>query len=61
MNVIQYKISFTAKDGSEAVIKGDEQAIEAIECAFERAGIKWNEQVETWDEGFYKRNSWENK
>jgi len=46
-------IYFTALDGSEAEITGADAALEAIEKAFKKAGIKFNEQVETWDEGFY--------
>jgi hypothetical protein len=51
--IIEYRISFTAKDGSEAEIKGALRAIAAIEAAFVRAGISFNEKIETWDEGFY--------
>ncbi len=50
----EYSIYFTAKDGSTAKITGDLRALEAIEAALEKAGIKFNEHIETWDEGFYK-------
>jgi hypothetical protein len=53
--MVQYTIFFTAQDGSQAKITGDDNAISAIEKAFKRAGIKYNDQVETWDEGFYKK------
>jgi hypothetical protein len=52
-SVVQYRVSFTALDGSEAEIRGDERALDAIEKAFVRAGIRFNTQIETWDEGFY--------
>jgi hypothetical protein len=52
--MIQYTIYFTALDGSQAEISGDATALDAIEEAFKRAGIQYNEKVETWDEGFYK-------
>jgi hypothetical protein len=48
-----YTIHFTAKDGSQAKITGDWNAIVAIEDIFARAGIRWDAVVETWDEGFY--------
>lgn len=46
-------VFFTSIGGYEAQITGDEPALRAIEEIFERAGIKFNEQVETWDEGYY--------
>lgn len=51
--MIDYTISFTAKNGGEASIKGSDDAIAAIERAFRKAGIKFNREVETWDDGFY--------
>lgn len=51
------RISFTAKNGAEAEINGDGKAIAAIERAFRRAGIKFNREVETWDEGFYTQEN----
>lgn len=53
MSPLSARISFTAIGGYEAEITGDEAAIRAIEEAFERAGIKFNEEICTWDEGFY--------
>ena len=52
-HMIEYRMSFTAKDGTEASIVGHVNALEAIEKAFEKAGIKYNDDIETWDEGFY--------
>ncbi len=46
-------IYFTSLDGSSAKIVGNEAAILAIEDAFTRAGIKFNDELETWDEGYY--------
>ncbi len=54
MTNIEIAICFTSIGGYEAKITGDEPAIRAVEEAFERAGIRYNEQIETWDEGFYK-------
>lgn len=51
--MIKYSISFTAKKGGEASINGSDEAIAAIERTFRKAGIKFNRNVETWDEGFY--------
>ena len=51
---MENKIYFTSIGGYSAEIKGDERAILAIETAFVRAGIKYNEKIETWDEGYYK-------
>jgi len=48
-------IFFTAKDGSSAEITGDQKAVRAIERVFRKAGVKFNRDVETWDEGFYER------
>lgn len=48
-----YTIFFTAKNGEEAAITGKDAVIAAIERAFRKAGIKFNREVETWDEGFY--------
>lgn len=45
---------FTAKDGSEATVTGNAKALDAIEAIFEKAGVKYNEQIECWDEGFYE-------
>jgi hypothetical protein len=45
---------FTAKNGETAMITGDHGAIEAIEKIFEAAGVKFNDEVETWDEGYYE-------
>jgi len=53
-NHIKYTIHFTSLGGYEANITGDEPAIRAIKEAFERAGIKFNKKVETWDEGYHK-------
>ena len=50
----RYRVSFTAMTGHEAEIVGDEAAVRAIEEIFERAGVKFNEQIGTWDEGFYE-------
>lgn len=50
------EISFTSIGGYEAKIIGDEPAIRAIEEAFQRAGIRFNEEAETWDEGYYQPN-----
>jgi len=50
---IKYTTYFTALDGSEATITGDASAVNAIEDAFKKAGIKYNTQVECWDAGFY--------
>ncbi len=52
--VVKYTMHFTSKDGSAAQVFGDERALEAIERAFERAGIQFNESVQCWDEGYYK-------
>ncbi len=52
---IKYTLHFTSKDGSEAQITGDVNALNAIERAFERTGIRFNENVGCWDEGYYKR------
>jgi len=46
-------VYFTAKNGAEATITGDVKALDAIEKLFKRAGIRWNEQIGTWDEGYY--------
>jgi len=54
MTTPRIRISFTALTGHEAEIIGEEPAIRAIEEALERAGIKFNEKIETWDEGFYE-------
>jgi hypothetical protein len=50
---IEYTIFFTSVGGYSAKITGDELALSAIEEAFERAGIKFNDELETWDEGYY--------
>lgn len=50
---LEYRMYFTAKDGSQAQISGDQTALDAIEKAFKRANIKFNKEVETWDEGYY--------
>ena len=47
--------SFTSKDGSECLIRGQSNAVEAIENMFEAAGIDWNEAVGTWDAGYYRK------
>ncbi len=54
MAKVQYTAHFTSKEGYEAQITGDEPAIRAIEDLFERAGIRFNESVECWDEGYYQ-------
>ncbi len=51
---LRYAINFTSKDGSEAEIIGHPMAIDVIERAFKRAGIRFNENVECWDEGYYE-------
>jgi len=48
-------VHFTAKDGAEATINGGTRALDALEALFENAGIKWNEQIGTWDAGFYEQ------
>jgi len=50
---LQYKVYFTAIDGSQAEVIGDPKAIDAVERAFARAGIRFNREIETWDEGYY--------
>jgi len=57
MSSLSAKIFFTSLDGYEAQITGDEPALRAIEEALERAGIRFNEQVGTWDEGFYSNKT----
>lgn len=50
---IQYKVHVTAKDGSVASISGDAAALDVVEAALERAGARWNPEVECYDFGFY--------
>lgn len=54
-NIPEYRLYFTAKDGAQAEIFGDSTALDAIERAFAKAGIHFNTEVETWDEGYYSR------
>jgi ABC-type transport system substrate-binding protein len=51
---VRFTIYFTATNGDSAFITGGQQAIDEIEAAFKKAGIRFNTQVETWDAGFYK-------
>ncbi len=46
-------VFFTTKDGWDARITGDQRAVEALVCLIQRAGIRYNENVGTWDEGYY--------
>jgi hypothetical protein len=52
--MITTTIYFTAKNGADAQITGDSEAIDAIEKIFKKAGVRWNDSVETWDAGFYE-------
>ena len=52
--MIELCVYFTAKDGSTCKITGDQKAIVVIERIFEAHGVHYNEQVETWDEGYYQ-------
>ena len=51
----QSKIWVTTVDGSEAEIVGHDEAISVIIRALEAAGAKYNDQVEVYDFGFYRR------
>lgn len=51
---MEYTIYVTAADGSSARIVGDVAAVEAITAVLDAAGIRYDEQVETYDFGFYK-------
>jgi hypothetical protein len=55
MTIPEIMISFTSIGGYTATITGEEPALRAIEEAFERAGIKFNEEVGAWDEGYYSQ------
>lgn len=50
------QVHFTDKDGNECKIFGDSRAIEVLEKIMQKAGIRWNEEVGTWDAGYYKRS-----
>ncbi len=49
----EYAIYVTGADGSEAKITGEGKALASIEQALAYMGAGWNEEVETWDFGFY--------
>lgn len=51
----QSKIWVTTVDGSEAEITGHDEAISVVIRALEMAGAKYNDQVQVYDFGFYKR------
>lgn len=44
----------TFKSGDDCKIIGNEKAIDRMIELLEKAGFKWNEQICTWDEGFYE-------
>ena len=44
---------FTDVDGHQARIVGDPPAIEALIKIFERVGVTYDEQSDSWDEGYY--------
>ena len=53
MPTLQYQVHVTARDGKEAVIVGEQSAINVVTQALEDAGATWNAEVQTWDFGFY--------
>ncbi len=52
--MISYSATITDKAGREVMISGSADLIDHIGEILETNGFKWNEQVECWDEGFYK-------
>jgi hypothetical protein len=52
--MMEYTIYVTAADGSGAKITGDMAAVEAVTAVLDAAGVRYDEQVETYDFGFYK-------
>lgn len=44
----------TIKDGYSVELSGDHQAIEEVTRILEENNFKWNEETETYDQGFYK-------
>ena len=45
---------FTNKDGRACKITGDDEAVTSLNAILESAGLEWNEEMGTWDEGFYR-------
>ena len=54
---LQVKINFTDLNGNFAEIVGDSPAIRAIEEIFKRCGVTYDEQSDSWDEGYYCESS----
>lgn len=50
---IDFGVFFTAKSGAECKITGDLAAVERITAILAARGVQFNEEIETWDEGFY--------
>jgi hypothetical protein len=50
---LESKIYFTDIDGHVAMIVGDPPAVEALKKIFERVGVTYDEQSDSWDEGYY--------
>lgn len=51
---VQYSIKVTARDGSEATVTGDANAIDRIITALEKDGARWNADLEIFDFGFWR-------
>lgn len=49
----EFSIFVTIKNGKEAKVIGNLDAIERIVSVLEAADFKFNEKIETYDEGFY--------
>jgi hypothetical protein len=47
------EIWFTDIDGHQARIVGEPPAIESLKKIFERVGVTYDEQSDSWDEGYY--------
>ena len=50
---LQMELWFIDVHGNQARIVGDPPAIEALKKIFERVGVTYDEQSDSWDEGYY--------
>ena len=50
---MQIKVFVTHKNGDVAFIQGHANVVRQMEIMLQKAGARWNPNVETWDFGFY--------